>query len=186
MKRFSIKQLSLPGLCQISRVRLEDQRGYLERLFCKEELVEAGWTQEIAQINHTFTRKAGTVRGLHFQHPPHSEYKLVTCLRGEILDVVVDIRKNSPTRFEWQSIELSGNNPVSILIPAGFAHGFQALTDNVEMLYYHSAIYSAEHEAGINIYDKQLSIQWPRPITEISPRDASFPPISPEFPCINI
>src|SRR5690554_6695588 len=107
MSRFTVTNLPLAGLKRVQRQRLGDNRGFLARLFCAEELAAAGWTQPIAQINHTFTAKQGTVRGMHFQRPPHAEMKLVSCIRGEVWDVAVDLRVGSPTFLHWHAERLS-------------------------------------------------------------------------------
>lgn len=171
MNRFRINDLRIPGLKLIQRTLIGDQRGFLCRLFCAEELALAGWTKPIAQINHTLTAKQGTVRGMHFQHPPHAEMKLVSCLRGKVFDVAVDIRPDSPTYLHWHAEELSADNHKALLIPEGFAHGFQALTNNVELLYCHSAPYVPEAEGGLNALDPKLAIAWPLEISEMSERD---------------
>lgn len=172
MRRFSITELPLPGLRSVDRQRLGDSRGFLSRVFCADELNAAGWTTPIAQINHTFTLRRGTVRGLHYQRPPHAEMKLVTCLRGEVWDVAVDLRADSPTFLMWHAEVLSRKNGRALLIPQGCAHGFQSLSDDVELLYCHSAAYQPEAEAGLNPRDAALSISWPLPIEEVSTRDA--------------
>ena len=172
MKRFNLVDLPLSGLKLVGRERLGDHRGFLSRLFCAEELSTAGWVKPIAQINHTYTAKRGAVRGMHFQRPPHAEMKLVSCIRGEVWDVAVDVRAGSPTFLHWHAERLSAENGRALLIPEGFAHGFQALTDDVEMLYCHSAAYCASAETGLNPQDTRLSIQWPLPISELSTRDA--------------
>ena len=181
MKRFETQELPLGSLRLLTRLRLGDSRGFLSRLFCAEELGAAGWKGNIAQVNHTFTARAGTVRGLHYQRPPHTEIKLVTCIRGEVWDVAVDLRSGSPTFLQWHAERLSGENGRCMLIPEGFAHGFQTLTDDVEMLYCHSAAYVAEAEAGLNPRDPELAIEWPLPIAELSTRDAQHPMLNAEF-----
>ena len=128
MNRFRIQSTPLSGLQVITRQMLGDHRGFLSRLFCADELAQAGWTKPIAQINHTYTAKKGTVRGMHFQHPPHAEMKLVSCIRGEVWDVAVDLRANSPTFLHWHAEVLSADNHKALLIPEGFAHGFQTLS----------------------------------------------------------
>ena len=172
MSRFEIVDTPLPGLKLVRRQRLGDSRGFLARLFCADELAAAGWTGPIAQINHTFTARQGTVRGLHFQRPPHAEAKLVSCLRGRVWDVAIDVRQGSSTFLQWHAQELSADNGLALLIPAGFAHGFQALSDDVELLYCHSAAHAPHAEAGLNPQDPRLAIAWPVPITELSTRDA--------------
>lgn len=175
MSRFIVTGLPLNGLKLVERQRLGDSRGFLSRLFCSDELAAAGWAKPIAQINHTYTATRGTVRGLHFQHPPHAEMKLVSCIRGEVWDVAVDMRAGSPTFLHWHAERLSADNCRALLIPEGFAHGFQALTDDVELLYCHSAAYAHDAEAGLNPLDAGLAIAWPLPVTEISTRDAAHP-----------
>lgn len=148
MSRLSIHDTPLVGVKLIQRQRAGDQRGFLDRLFCADELAAAGWDIPIAQINHTYTRRAGTVRGMHFQFPPHAEKKLVTCLKGAIQDVAVDLRPDSPTFLQWHAEELSPDNQRSLLLPEGVAHGFQALVEGVEMLFCHSAPYAPEPSGG--------------------------------------
>lgn len=172
MNRLSITDLPLPGLKRVEHQRVGDSRGFLSRLFCADELQAAGWTKPIAQINQTYTARLGTVRGLHFQHPPHAEMKLVSCLRGAVWDVAVDIRAGSKTFLRWHAERLSVDNGCAMLIPEGFAHGLQTLTDDVELLYCHSTPYSADAEAGLNPNDARLAIAWPLPIAELSARDA--------------
>jgi dTDP-4-dehydrorhamnose 3,5-epimerase len=177
LSRLKITNLTIDGLKLIERHMLGDSRGHLTRLFCAEELSEAGWTMPIAQINHTHTSKRGAVRGMHYQRPPYSEMKLVSCIRGELLDVVVDLRSESSTYLQSHAELLSAKNGKALLIPEGFAHGFQALTDDVELIYCHSVIYVADAEAGISPRDEKLGIEWPLQITEISDRDNRHPPI---------
>lgn len=175
MSRFTVSNLPLAGLKLVERQRIGDSRGFLSRLFCAEELAAAGWVKPIAQINHTYTAMRGTVRGMHFQRPPHTEMKLVSCIRGEIWDVAVDVRAGSPTFLHWHAERLSADSGRALLIPEGFAHGFQTLTDDAELLYCHSAAYSAGAEAGLNPLDERLAITWPLPISELSARDAAHP-----------
>ncbi|MFN3657008.1 MAG: dTDP-4-dehydrorhamnose 3,5-epimerase family protein [Pseudolabrys sp.] len=181
MSRLAVTDLPLAGLKRVERRRLSDERGFLARIFCAEELRDAGWTVPISQINHTYTARKATVRGLHFQHPPHAEMKLVTCLRGEVFDVAVDIRAGSNTFLRWHGEVLSAGNNRALLIPQGFAHGFQALTDEVELLYCHSAAYAAASEGGLNARDPKLAIAWPLPIAETSERDMRFAPLDGTF-----
>ena len=181
MSRLTIQDLPLAGLKRIERQRLRDERGFFARLFCREELAKAGWTQPVVQINHSYTAQRGTVRGLHYQRPPHTEMKLVTCIRGEVWDVAVDLRAGSTTFLQWHAERLSADNGCALLIPPGFAHGFQALTDDVELIYCHSAAYCPQAEGGLLPTDPRLAIPWPLPITLISKRDASFPVIDVMF-----
>ncbi|MDO9416279.1 dTDP-4-dehydrorhamnose 3,5-epimerase family protein [Pararhizobium sp.] len=174
-RRFEPQPTPLEGLVVLARRRLPDERGFLSRLFCATDLAEFGWTGQIAQLNETGTVHRGTVRGMHFQRPPHAEIKLVTCTRGRVLDVVVDIRDGSPTFLKSFAVELSEDNALSLLIPKGFAHGFQALSGDVRMLYAHSEPYAAEAEAGLNCADPVLGIDWPLPVEHLSPRDLAHP-----------
>lgn len=172
--RFDLSPTPLEGLVLITRKRMGDERGWLERLFCANELKEAGWRGGVAQLNRTITAKRGIVRGMHFQRAPHEEAKLVTCLRGEVFDVAVDLRPGSPTYGRWHGAVLSGDNAASLLIPPGFAHGFQTMTDDVEMFYVHSAAYAPEAEDGLRADDPAIGIEWPFAITGQSERDKSF------------
>lgn len=181
MKRLLTADLPLAGLKRVERQRLGDARGFLSRLFCTEELEAAGWVKPIAQINQTITAKRGVVRGLHFQYPPHAEIKLVSCLHGEVWDVVVDVRAGSKTFLRWHAERLSADNGYALLIPEGFAHGFQTLTNDVELLYCHSAPYSRSAEGGINPNDARLAISWPLPVTALSMRDAQHPKLNDHF-----
>ncbi len=186
MSRFKVTALTLAGLSLIERQFIGDHRGFLSRLFCATELAEAGWAKPIAQINHTYTAKSGTVRGFHSQYSPHTEMKLVSCLRGEIWDVAVDLREDSATFLSWHAEYLSAKNGRAILIPDGFAHGFQALTDDVELIYCHSSAYQASSEFGLNPLDPRLGVNWPMTITEISQRDANHPLIELGFKGVKI
>jgi dTDP-4-dehydrorhamnose 3,5-epimerase len=181
LNRFVVTDLTLVGLKLVERQCLGDARGFLSRLFCAEELGAAGWNQPVVQINHTYTARCGTVRGMHFQFPPHVEMKLVSCIHGEVWDVAVDMRTGSKTFLRWHAERLSAANGRAMLIPEGFAHGFQALSDDVELLYCHSAAYNAEAEAGLNPTDPKLAIAWPLQIAEVSARDAQHPMLNEQF-----
>lgn len=181
MSRLSITDLPLAGLKRVERQRLGDTRGFLARIFCAEELRAADWTGPVAQINQTHTARRGTVRGLHFQHPPQAEMKLVSCIRGEVWDVAVDVRAGSNTFLRWHAELLSAANNRAMLIPAGFAHGLQALSDDVELIYCHSAPYDASAEGGLNPRDPRLAIGWPLPVGPLSPRDAQHPMLDDTF-----
>lgn len=181
MSRFDFVQTPLSGLQLLQRKAIEDHRGFLSRFYSAEEFLEAGVTKSVAQINHTLTRKKGAVRGLHFQYPPHAEIKLVSCLKGEIFDVAVDLRRNSPTFLQWHGEILSAKNRKSLLIPEGYAHGFQALTEDCELIYLHTAAYSSESEGALNVADPRINIAWPLPIRDLSDRDRSHPFIDIDF-----
>ncbi|WP_322988632.1 dTDP-4-dehydrorhamnose 3,5-epimerase [Hoeflea sp.] len=163
------------GPMLVARSPRVDDRGAFARIFCAEALSAVGWPGPVAQINHSQTRKAGTLRGLHFQRAPHAEAKLVICIRGSVFDVAVDIRENSPTRYQHAAAELSAEAGTALYLPEGFAHGFQALSDDAELIYVHSAAYAPDHESGLRADDPVLAIAWPLPVTGISERDGSHP-----------
>lgn len=179
--RFSLRPTPLAGLAAVERHALGDARGWLERLFCTEELEALIGRRRILQINRTQTARRGSVRGLHFQHPPHAECKLVSCLRGSVLDVAVDLRRGSPTFLHWHGELLSAGNRRSLWIPEGFAHGLQTLEDDCEMLYLHTALYSRTAEDGLDPFDPRLAIAWPEAVTEVSARDRGFAPLAADF-----
>ena len=181
MSRFQIQSTDLSGLMVITRSQLGDARGFLSRLFCAQELNAAGWHQSVAQINQTFTKHTGTLRGLHYQNVPYTEMKLVQCLQGEIWDVAVDLRATSPTYLHSHCERLSADNGRALLIPAGFAHGFQTLSPDCVLLYLHSAPHHAGSEAGLRFDDPALAIDWPLPVSEISERDKHHPLLSSTF-----
>ncbi len=181
MSRFIIEQTPLPGLTRLERMPIADSRGFLTRIFCGEEFVEAGWNGAVAQINHTRTERKGVVRGMHFQHPPHAETKIVTCLQGSIFDVAVDLRADSSTLMRWHAEVLSAENNRSLLIPPGFAHGFQTLSEDCDLLYLHSVAHMPEAEDGIHPEDAAIAIDWPLPISELSSRDTHHPSLSTNF-----
>jgi dTDP-4-dehydrorhamnose 3,5-epimerase len=158
-----------------------DTRGRFARLFCGRTFEEVLGQRSIVQINHSHTSIEGTVRGLHFQYPPHSELKIVHCLSGRIWDVAVDLRYNSPTFLQWFAQELTPANGRMMIIPEGFAHGFQVLEANSELLYLHTAFYNPEAEGGLRYSDPKLKISWPLYVTDTSPRDATHPLIDSNF-----
>lgn len=181
MSRFDFIPTPLTGLMLVQRKAIEDHRGFLSRFYCAEEFRAAGIDKPVAQINHTLTRQRGAVRGLHFQHPPHAETKLVSCLRGEVLDVAVDLRRDSPTFLHWHGEILSAANRKSLLIPEGYAHGFQTLTEDCELIYLHTSSYHPEAEGALNMADPRLNIAWPLPANDLSERDRNHPFISQNF-----
>jgi len=181
MSRFAIEKTPIDGLHVYHRQPVGDERGYLERMFCSEELQSIIGSRKIIQINHTKTAKAGIVRGMHFQYPPYAEMKFVSCLRGEVFDVAVDLRQESPTFLKWHAETLSQNNHKTFMIPEGFAHGFQALSDDCEMIYFHTATYIQEAEAGLNALDARLAIDWPLTAIERSLRDQQHLMLTDDF-----
>jgi dTDP-4-dehydrorhamnose 3,5-epimerase len=180
-ERFDVLATPIPGLQLLERKPLGDSRGYLERLFCEAELEVLLLGRRVVQVNHTWTASRGTVRGLHFQFPPHAEMKLVLCVRGEVFDLAVDLRCGSPTFLRWHAEVLSVGNHRTLVIPEGFAHGFQTLTDECEMLYFHTAAYRRDAEAGLHPEDPRLAIRWPLPVAGLSPRDAAHPLLDAAF-----
>lgn len=164
----------------------QDARGSFMRLFCQSELSNILGARRIIQINQSVTEKKGTVRGLHFQYPPYTEMKLVRCLKGKIFDVAVDLRKGSKTFLQWHSEILTPDNNKMMIIPEGFAHGFQALENESEILYLHTAAYQAEFEGGVLFNDLKLDIQWPIEYTDISDKDRNHPIIDERFMGLNV
>lgn len=181
MSRVFALPTPLAGLMQIDRQPNSDERGSFARLFCDRLFADWGWDGPVRQINHSTTQGRGTVRGMHFQFPPHSETKLVTCLAGEIFDVAVDLRAGSPTFLRWHGVRLSAENRSSLLIPRGFGHGFQAMSEHVEIVYLHDAAYTPESEGGVSPLDPRLAISWPLPVAMLSERDASHPTLDDQF-----
>jgi dTDP-4-dehydrorhamnose 3,5-epimerase len=167
--------LALSGAFRIDLDRRGDARGFFARLFCREEFAEHGLATDWVQMNTSYSRERGTLRGLHFQRPPMAEAKLVRCLKGAIRDVIVDLRAGSPTYGQHAAIDLDDDNRAMVYIPQGFAHGFQTLTPDAELLYMHSAFYSPAHEGGVHHADPDIGIAWPLPVAEISDRDRNFP-----------
>jgi dTDP-4-dehydrorhamnose 3,5-epimerase len=186
MSRFDFYDLPLPGLKLVQRKPIVDTRGFFARFYCADEFRAAGVGKPIAQINHTLTRSKGAVRGLHFQHPPHAETKLVSCLAGAVFDVAVDLRADSPAYLRWHGEILSAENQHSLLIPEGFAHGFQTLTEDCELLYLHTVPFHPEAEGALNVAEPALAIQWALPVTELSERDRSHPFIDAHFSGIRL
>ena len=158
-----------------------DLRGSFARLFCADKLQFVIGNRKILQINRSVTKKAGSIRGLHFQYPPNAEMKLVRCLNGKIWDVAVDLRLNSPTFLRWHAQELSSVNSKMMIIPEGFAHGFQVLEPDSELLYLHTSYYNPKSEGGLCYDDPALDIDWPLPVSDISARDSSYTHLETNF-----
>jgi dTDP-4-dehydrorhamnose 3,5-epimerase len=175
--RFSFIATSLLDLYCVQRNRIEDQRGFLSRIFCSDDFLRSGVTFNVNQVNHTRTKKKGTIRGMHYQVSPHGEKKLVNCLRGAVFDVAVDVREKSPTFLKWFGTVLTEENNVGMLIPEGFAHGFQTLEDNSELIYLHSSAFSPDSERRLNPLDPSMKITWPLPVSEMSEKDKNAAPI---------
>ena len=181
MSRFTFTPAALEGVYVIEPKPIGDDRGYFERYFCSQDFLEIGLNKPIVQINHSYTKGIGSIRGLHFQTPPHAETKIIRCLKGSIYDVAVDIRKDSPTFLQYFGIELSEENGKYLYIPEGFAHGFQTLSEEVEILYLVTSAFNPEADSGINALDPALAIQWPLPLGHISQKDRKAPYINQDF-----
>lgn len=181
MSRFGIGETGLSQVRVVTRQTLGDDRGWLSRLFCAEELAAAGWHKPVAQIAQTFTARAGSIRGLHYQTPPAAEMKLIACLSGAVHDVAVDLRAGSPSFLEHHAETLSAENRRALLIPEGCAHGFQTLTDKVTLLYLFSAPHTPACEGGVSPFEPRLGLTWPLPVTALSPRDKAHPPLPADF-----
>jgi dTDP-4-dehydrorhamnose 3,5-epimerase len=167
-------ETDLRGAFVVDLERREDDRGYFARAFCQNEFSDHGLKPVIAQGNVAFNRRKGTVRGMHFQYPPAAETKYVRCTRGAILDVIVDLRPESPTFLEHASVELDAESGRGLYIPERFAHGYQALEDSTETTYLVGEFYSPDDEGGLAHDDPRLGISWPLPVTEMSPKDRGW------------
>lgn len=174
-------ETSLKGSYAIDLDPVTDERGWFARTYCRREFGAIGHHAEWIQLNHSFTMQEGAIRGMHYQLPPFSEIKLVRCIAGAVYDVIVDLRQESVTFLKWFGVALSAQNKKMIYIPAGFAHGFQALTDDCELIYHHSQYYTPGAEGGIRYNESVLNITWPMPITNISERDNTHPYLDANF-----
>jgi dTDP-4-dehydrorhamnose 3,5-epimerase len=171
-------ETSLKGAFVISLERREDKRGFFARTFCQEEFGAHGLKPVIAQANMAYNMRKGTVRGMHFQFPPKAETKLVRCTRGAILDIIVDLRPESPTYLRHFGVELNENNQLALYVPERFAHGYQALEDDTDTSYQVGEFYAPAHEGGLRYDDSRLGLVWPLPVTTISDKDLAFAPLS--------
>jgi dTDP-4-dehydrorhamnose 3,5-epimerase len=165
------EETPLKGCYVIRTTPFIDHRGAFARFFCSNELKELIGNRHIVNINFSHTVKKGSIRGMHFQYPPMAEMKFIRCINGSVYDIVVDIRKNSPSFLKWYGLELTADNMNMLCVPEGFAHGFQVLEDSSELLYLHTEFYSKEHEGALNYADPALSINWPLEHRIISERD---------------
>jgi dTDP-4-dehydrorhamnose 3,5-epimerase len=175
VREFAVKftETKLRGAFIIDIERREDERGFFARMFCQREFADHGLKPLIAQANAAFNRKKGTMRGMHFQFPPMAETKVVRATRGAILDIIVDLRPESPTYLDHVAVELTADNHRSLYVPERFAHGYQVLEDLTETTYQVGEFYSPENESGLNYADPRLGLTWPLTVTEISPKDAA-------------
>lgn len=167
----------IAGLLIVNLSRHVDQRGSFARLFCSETFAAHGLADRFVQASVSVTRRAGTLRGMHFQHPPHEEVKLVRCVRGAIYDVIADLRRDSPSYLRWQGFELSPESDVALYIPKGCAHGFLTLAEDCEVLYQMSTPYAPAAASGVRYDDPALGIRWPRPVVLVAEKDLAWPAI---------
>lgn len=179
-------ETKLKGAFVIELSPLKDERGGFARTFCKEEFKKINHIKDFVQFNHSFNIKKGTIRGMHYQELPHSEIKLIRCIKGAVYDVIIDIRRSSPTFLLWFGVELTADNMKMIYVPEGFAHGFQTLTNETELLYHHTGFYSPTAEKGIRYNDPALNIIWPETVSIISEKDKNYQLLSKNYKGIDI
>ena len=165
----------LRGACVIDLDKREDERGFFARSWCREEFAAHGLTTRLAQCNLSFSRRRGTLRGMHYQVTPYEEAKLLRCTRGAVYDVMIDLRADSPTYLQWEAVELRADAYRMVYVPEGFAHGFQTLEDASEVLYLVSAPYRPEYERGVRWDDPTFGIRWPYGEPILSARDQQHP-----------
>ena len=170
-------ETSLAGCYVIEQDRIQDHRGYFARVWCQRELDQHGLRVDILQANVGFSRQRGTLRGLHYQHPPHAEVKIVRCTRGAIFDVAVDLRSASKTYRQWFGIELTAENGKMLYVPEGFAQGYLTLADDTEMTYQTTKFFDRESATGVRYNDPKLGIAWPAEVQVISEQDTKWPDV---------
>lgn len=181
MSALTFSPTPLAGVWHIRRAIRGDARGSFARVFDAELLAHCGWTGPIQQVNHSHTAKAATLRGMHWQHPPCADWKLVTCVRGRVFDVGVDVRSASGQRLQWHGQILDAEQGDALLLPPGVAHGFQTLEDDVELIYCHSQPFRADLDRGLNPLDPALAVAWPLPVGELSDKDRTWPLLTTAF-----
>ena len=174
-------ETELQGVYTIEPEVFQDQRGEFFRLYDREGFSKIGFNGEFVQVNRSINKKKATLRGMHYQLKPYDEVKLIQCTRGKVSDVIIDIRKGSPTFLKWIAVELSETNKTMIFIPGGFAHGFQTLEDESHLLYFHSRPYSPGFEGAIRYNDGRVGVRWPLPVSVISDRDNNHPMLDSNF-----
>jgi len=172
---------ALAGSYEITLQPFTDNRGWFTRFYCKEEFEQINHTKEWVQMNHSYTKAKGSIRGMHYQYPPYGEIKVVRCIAGAVYDVIIDLRKESKTFLQWVATELSADKKNMLYIPEGFAHGFQTLTGDCELIYFHSEYYKSGNEGGLRYNDPTIGIIWPLDVTEVSERDNNSPLIDHNF-----
>jgi dTDP-4-dehydrorhamnose 3,5-epimerase len=181
-----INKLTLKNAYVLEPEPFADHRGKFIRIYCYKELQRIGHSKPIVQINHSISIQKGTVRGMHFQYRPKAETKIVKCVCGSVFDVIIDLRRGSSTFLQWHGEVLSAENMKMMYVPEGFAHGFQVLEENTELLYSHTEFYSPEHEGGVRYDDPVINISWPLEVTDISEKDQSHPLLSKDFAGIDL
>jgi dTDP-4-dehydrorhamnose 3,5-epimerase len=179
-------ETKIKGLYVAELKPFSDNRGFFVRAYCNKELEEISIEKPIKQINHSSTSTVGTIRGMHYQNYPYSEIKMVRCISGEVFDIAVDLRKDSDTFLQWHGEYLSAENSKMMIIPEGFAHGFQVIKPNSEMLYFHTESYAQDSESGVLYNDKKIGIKWPIEVKDISDRDLKHETITEEFRGANV
>ncbi len=181
-----INNTDIKGVVEVIRSPIEDERGFFERVYCEDFFLSFTSGKKIKQINHSFSKKSGAVRGMHLQIGPSIETKIISCIKGNVIDIALDLRKNSKTFLQWTSLKLSPEKYNSFVLPEGVAHGFQCLTTNCEMIYLHTSNYDPSNDIGININDPLINIQLPLEISEISERDMTFKFLDKNYTGVNI
>jgi len=176
-----VNKTAIAGVFVVETTPVSDHRGSFARFFCQKEMSEVIGHREIVQINTSRTTAVGAVRGMHYQNAPHAEMKMVRCLKGRVLDVAVDLRRDSPTFLKYHAEELSGSSAKMLIVPEGCAHGFQVLEADSEMLYLHTAFYDKPSEGGVRHDDPALGIKWPLLVADLSERDKNHQLITPDF-----
>jgi dTDP-4-dehydrorhamnose 3,5-epimerase len=171
----------LQGSYVIDLTPFSDSRGWFARTYCKNEFKQIGHDKEWVQLNHSVTYAKAALRGMHYQIAPYREIKMVRCIAGAVQDVIIDLRKDSATFLQWVAVELSALNKKMLYIPEGFAHGFQTLTENCELIYHHTEFYTPGAEGGILYNDPVIGIDWPLTATDMSERDKNHSLIDKNF-----
>ena len=180
------KETPLASAYIIDLEPFQDERGLFARTYCKNEFAEIGHKKEFVQFNHSETSTKGSIRGVHYQKPPYAETKLIRCIKGKVFDILVDIRKGSPTFLQWYGVELSAENKRMIYIPEGFAHGFQTLEPDTHLIYHHTAFYTPGFEGGLKFDDPRIGIDWPLAPTVLSEKDQKYSLIDDTFTGVSL
>ncbi len=175
------EEQSIPGVFVVKLTPFKDTRGWFARMFCENEMNEAGIPFSCKQINHSFTAQKGSFRGIHYQFGEFAEYKLVRCIAGSVLDIAVDLRQHASTLFQHVAVELSHDNDTMLLLPPGVGHAFQTLQDDSALIYCHSSFYNPAFEGGVRYDDPKINLHLPLPITDLSDRDKQHPFLNPNF-----